>query len=262
MSASTVVGDAPLTQTRLEDGRVVAVRLARPRANVLDARMIQALGEAFAQAAADPHVHALVLGAEGPHFSFGASGEEHLPGREAAMLAALHGLLRAIAASDLPFLAAVQGQCLGGALEVLLLAQRITAAPDARLGQPEITLGVIAPAASVLLPERVGRARAEDLLLSGRSLGAEEALRVGLVDAVAADPWEESLAWVRTHLLPRSASSLRLALRASRLALLTRLAGELDRVEHLYLDRLMRTADAVEGLTAFLEKRPPRWRDA
>ena len=82
------------------------------------------------------------------------------------------------------------------------------------------------------------------------------------MDAVADDPWSEALAWARTHLVGKSASSLRLAVRASRLRLLSHLEEDLEQVERLYLDRLMPTADAVEGLIAFLAKRAPVWRDA
>jgi len=124
-------------------------------------------------------------------------------------------------------------------------------------------LGVFAPVASLLLPERVGRACAEDLCLSGRSVGADEALAMGLIDQIAAnDPMDEALAYARAHLLPRSGSSLRLAVRAVRRNLRTRLRTELPVIERMYLDELMPTADAVEGLRAFLDKREPAWRDA
>jgi cyclohexa-1,5-dienecarbonyl-CoA hydratase len=245
---------------RHEQGAVVALRLARPKANVLDAAMLAALDAAAAQAAAEPHVKALLLCAEGPHFSFGASVEEHLPGREAGMLAAIDGLLGRLLALRLPILAAVRGQCLGGGLELASVAQRIVAAPDARLAQPEIVLGVFAPAASVLLPARLGQARADDLLLSGRGVGADEALRMGLVDDVAADPEAAALAWVRAHLLPKSAASLRFAVGAARGALAERFAREIAGQERIYLSQLMSTADALEGLRAFVEKRPPVWK--
>jgi cyclohexa-1,5-dienecarbonyl-CoA hydratase len=162
-----------------------------------------------------------------------------------------------------PLLAAVRGQCLGGGLELVTACHRVFAARDARLGQPEIVLGVFAPFASVALAERVGRRHAEDLCLTGRNVTSEEALAIGLVDELCdGDPAERALAYARQHLLPRSASSLRFAVRAARHGLRARLAAELPAVERLYLDELMASADAVEGLTAFLEKRPPAWKDA
>ncbi len=159
-------------------------------------------------------------------------------------------------------LAAVGGQCLGGGLELVSLAHRVFARPDARFGQPEICLGVFAPAASVLLPARLCRAHAEDLCLTGRLVQAPEALALGIVDQVVDDPSEAALEWARTHFASKSARSLRLAVRAVRGDLAGRLKTELPAVERLYLDELMKTADAVEGLRAFLDKRPPQWRNA
>ncbi len=201
----------------------------------------------------------ILIDASGPHFSFGASVEEHLPGQCAAMLAGFHRLVLRVLASPVPVMVAVRGQCLGGGLELVSAAHLIFASPDARLGQPEIELGVFAPAASCLLPERIGRAAAEDLLISGRSITAEEALRAGLITAVASDPEAAALDYFDRHLAPKSPSSLRFAVRAARSAFVDRVTAELARAERLYLDDLMATRDAVEGLEAFLAKRPAQW---
>jgi cyclohexa-1,5-dienecarbonyl-CoA hydratase len=254
---------SPLRVSREREGRLLRLRLARPKANVVDAEMIAALDAALAEAAAPaaPPLRGVLLDHEGPHFSFGASVEEHLPESCAAMLRALHGLVMRMVAFPLPILVAIRGQCLGGGLEVAAAGHLLFAAPDARLGQPEIQLGVFAPAASCLLPERVGPGAADDLLLSGRSVDGREAHRMGLVQAVADDPEAAALAWFDEHLAKRSASSLRLAVEASRRDLVERVGKKLAAVEELYLSRLMATHDAVEGLRAFLEKRPPRWED-
>jgi cyclohexa-1,5-dienecarbonyl-CoA hydratase len=254
---------SPLRVSREREGRLLRLRLARPKANVVDAEMIAALDAALAEAAAPaaPALRGVLLDHEGPHFSFGASVEEHLPESCAAMLRALHGLVMRMVAFPLPILVAIRGQCLGGGLEVAAAGHLLFAAPDARLGQPEIQLGVFAPAASCLLPERVGPGAADDLLLSGRSVDGREAHRMGLVQAVADDPEAAALAWFDEHLAKRSASSLRLAVEASRRDLVERVGKKLAAVEELYLSRLMATHDAVEGLRAFLEKRPPRWED-
>lgn len=246
----------------LEGGAVVRLALATPRANVLDAAKIQALTEAFAAAGRERGLKCLWLEGEGPNFSFGASVEEHLPGRFAGMLAAFHGLFRAMLAAAVPTVAVVRGQCLGGGLELASFCTRVFAAPDARLGQPEIKLGVLAPLASFWLPERVGRGAAEELLLTGRTLGAAEALAIGLVDQVAEDPAAAAEAWIRAHLLPLSASSLRVAQRLARAGLARRFEQEITAAEQIYRDELMTTPDATEGLRAFLEKRAPRWSDA
>src|SRR3954451_3712073 len=133
-------------------------------------------------------------------------------------------------------------------------------AADAKFGQPEIQIGVLAPAASCLLPERIGLAAAEDLLLSGRSVGADDAFRMGLLTEVAGDPEAAALAYFDRHLAPKSAKSLRFATRAARHGTVDRVAAKLSEIETLYLDELMATQDAVEGLNAFLEKRPARWK--
>jgi cyclohexa-1,5-dienecarbonyl-CoA hydratase len=188
---------------------------------------------------------------------------EHLPGRVNDMLRQFHAMLLAMVDSAVPVLAAVRGQCLGGGLEVVTLCHRVFASRDAVFGQPEILLGVFAPVASVVLAERVGRRHAEDLCLTGRSVDAGTAAAMGLADEVTeGDPADAAIAWARQHLLPKSASSLRFAVRAVRASLRTRLASELPGVERLYLGALMRTADAVEGLQAFIDKRPPSWKDA
>jgi cyclohexa-1,5-dienecarbonyl-CoA hydratase len=246
----------------LDDGAIWHAVLATPKANIIDSPKVRALHALFERAGRTPALKAIVLEGEGAHFSYGASVEEHLPANCAAMLASLHGMLRALLASHVPCLAAVRGQCLGAGLELVALCHRIFAAPDARLGQPEIALGVFAPVGSLALAERLGRGAAEDLLLGGRSLAAEEARTLGLVDQVNEDPRVAAFEYARKHLLPKSAASLRFAVRAARLELEERLGRELPRLEQLYLQELMQSADALEGLEAFLAKRPPRWRNA
>lgn len=252
----------PVRRERLEGGALWRLVLATPKANVLDAAKVGALTEAFRSARAERGLKCVLLEGEGPNFSFGASVEEHLPERFELMLASFHGLFRAMLEAAVPSAAVVRGQCLGGGLELASFCTRVFAAPDARLGQPEIKLGVVAPLASFWLPERVGRGAAEDLLLTGRTLTAEEARAARLVDEVADDPGAAALAWIRTHLLPLSASSLRAAQRLARAGLARRFEQEIAWAERTYRDELMRTADASEGLRAFLEKRAPRWSDA
>lgn len=241
------------------DERLLRLRLDRPKANVLDAAMIAALDAAFVEHGAKPGLLGILIDAEGPHFCFGASVEEHLPAQCADMLASFHGLILRLLGSPVPVMMAVRGQSLGGGLELVSAGHLIFASPDARLGQPEIQIGVFAPAASCLLPERIGLAAAEDLLISGRSITAEEAFRAGLVTEVAANPEAAALDYFDKHLAPKSASSLRFAVRAARGALVQRVAARLAEVERLYLDELMSTRDAVEGLEAFLAKRPAQW---
>ena len=242
------------------DGRLLRLRLARPKANIIDAEMIAALSTALQEYSTNTGLSATLLDAEGPHFSFGASVEEHLPDQCADMLKALHGLIVQMLEYPAPILVAVRGQCLGGGLEVACAGGPIFVHGEARLGQPEIKLGVFAPAASCLLPERIGQIHAEDLLLSGRSISGEDAFRMGLASAVGEDPEGLALAWFDQHLVGTSASSLRFAMRAARLQHTASVKAKLVAVEELYLEGLMSTHDATEGLNAFIEKRPAEWK--
>ncbi len=253
--------DSPLKVWLERENRLLRLRLARPKANIVDAKMIAALRSAFGEYAATDSLCAVLLDAQGTHFSFGASVQEHLPEGCAAMLRSLHELVGVMLEFPAPILVAVRGQCLGGGLEVACAASQLFASPGAKFGQPEIQLGVFAPAASCLLPARVGQANAEDLLFSGRSIDAEEALRMGLVKQLDDDPEQAALAYFDDHLGIRSASSLRYAVRAARLGAIEPIKEKMAAVEDLYLDGLMSTSDAVNGLHAFLEKRPVTWED-
>jgi len=247
------------------EGALLRLRLARPKANLCDAQMIGAL-----QAALDAHrpsdarrgLRGVLLDAEGPHFSFGASVEEHLAERCAAMLASLHALILTMAGYPAPILVAVRGQCLGGGLEIALAGGPIFAAPSAQFGQPEIRLGVFAPAASCMLPWRVSQPVAEDLLWSGRSIAGAQAHAVGLVQHLADDPEAAALAYFDEHLAPRSAAALACAVAAVRAPRVRKLRERLAEVERIYLQELMATHDANEGLAAFLAKRAPAWKHA
>jgi cyclohexa-1,5-dienecarbonyl-CoA hydratase len=241
------------------DGALLRLRLARPKANLIDAAMIAALHNALREYRGRAGLRGVLLDADGPHFSFGASVEEHLADRCAAMLASLHALVLAMLEFPVPVLVAVRGQCLGGGLEVALAGGPIFASPDAQLGQPEMKLGVFAPAASCLLPYRVSQAAAEDLLFSGRSLTGAEAKAIGLVEALADDPEAEALAYFDAHLAPKSAAALACATAAVRGPLIADVRKRLDELVSLYVDTLMKTRDANEGIAAFLARRQPLW---
>jgi cyclohexa-1,5-dienecarbonyl-CoA hydratase len=251
--------DPPLNVWLDREGALLRLRLARPKANIVDARMIAALRAAFDAHRATGALRGVLLDAEGPHFSFGASVEEHLADRCAHMLASLHALILSMVEFPAPVLVAVRGQCLGGGLEIALAGGPIFATPEAQLGQPEIKLGVFAPAASCLLPWRVSQTAAEDLLWSGRSIDGTHAHSVGLVQTLADDPEAAALAYFDEHLAGKSAAALSCAIAAARAPRVRELRERLAEVERLYLDRLMTTRDANEGLAAFLAKRAPAW---
>lgn len=242
----------------LHHGQVLRIELAAPKANILDLKMITALAERLTWAEQQPRLKAILFCAAGDHFSFGASVEEHQPEQVTAMLPRFHACVQKLCSMGIPTFAVVRGNCLGGGLELLSGCTALFGSPTAKLGQPEIKLAVFAPLGSILLPWRIG-ARALELLTSGRTISAQEALGLGLLHSVSDDPEATCLSYVERNILPLSASSLRFAERAARSSLLALLRSELPKLEQLYLQELMKTPDAKEGIAAFLEKRPPRY---
>ena len=190
---------SPLT-AEVKDAALV-ITLNRPKANIVDREMMAALKAALKDVA-NPAVKAVILQAAGSHFSFGASVEEHTPESAPKMLSDFHALLKELLRLPVPMLAAVRGQCLGGAMELVLAASYVAVHPAAKLGQPEIKLASFAPVASVLLPLRIGQGRAEHMLLSGAAIDAPTALQFGLVDVVVGDPEAAAQAFVAEHLAP------------------------------------------------------------
>ena len=253
------MNESPLKVWLERDGALLRLRLARPKANIIDAAMIAALAAAFDTNKNNRGLLAALIDHEGPHFSFGASVEEHLPERCAEMLASLHALLGRMLDWKKPILVAIKGQCLGGGLELAMAGNLLFVSPDANLGQPEIKLGVFAPAASVLLPMRIGQVHAEDLLYSGRSIDAATAASWGLVNAVADDPAAAALSYFEKNIAGKSAAALACAVQAAREPFADLARARLADVEALYLEKLMVTRDANEGLKAFIAKRQPVW---
>jgi len=241
------------------EGKLLRLRLNRPKANLIDAEMIAALDRSLAEHLANGSTSAVLLDAEGPHFSYGVSVEEHRPDQCAAMLKGIHGLVLRMLESQTPILVSVHGQCLGGGLEVALAGHLLFVAPDANLGQPEMKLGVFAPAASCLLPELIGPQRSFDLLVSGRSISGSRAAEIGLAFESTTDPTRVALAYFEEHIKAKSISSLRHAVRAARFDYSTRLRNKIATVERLYVDELMNTHDAVEGIESFIAKRAAQW---
>ncbi len=238
------------------------ITLARPPLNILTIGMMEEINEALRGLAGRPDLRALVLAAEGKAFSAGVAVEDHLGDRVKSMLEAFHQIFRHLHALDRPTVAAVQGAALGGGAELATFCDLVIASENATLGQPEIKVGVFPPIAVLRYPQRVGEARALQLLLSGEVLSAEAAERIGLVDCVVPpDKLEEAVAAAVARFTDKSAVVLRLTKRAVREAGGRAFDEALAVLEALYLNELMRTEDAEEGLRAFVEKRPPAWKN-
>jgi cyclohexa-1,5-dienecarbonyl-CoA hydratase len=235
--------------------------LNRPPLNILDLATLARLNERIAGLAVDPGLQVVVLRGAGERaFSAGVSVQDHTPDKVREMLDGLHGAIRGL--RDLPAVAvaAVQGHCLGGGMELALGCDLVLATDDARFGQPEIELGCYPPAAAALYPRLLGTARTLELLLSGRTLSCEEAERLGLVTwRVEAGGLDLGIARVLADLTAKSAAVTRLTKRAVSAGRDLPFDAAIEETEQIYLQDLCSTADMEEGLTAFLEKRKPVW---
>ena len=248
--------------TYVEDDAIARITLARPPLNILDLAMLDELNAALECAAMHPRLKALVLAGEGETFSAGVAVQDHLDGQARPLLDAFHGVFHRLRALDCVTIAAVRGAALGGGAEIATFCDVVIAAEDATLGQPEITLGVFPPIAVLHYPARVGYAHALRLILGGEVIAAAEALRIGLVDQVVpADRLTQAVDAELARYNRHSACVLRLARRAMQGARGLDFDQGLATLEELYHHELMTTVDAEEGLRAFLEKRPPVWRD-
>ena len=245
------------------EGSRAAFRLFHPKGNIITADMIRALEQALETIAQHPQLKLLTIEGAGADFSFGASIPEHAPSDIGRVLPHAHALIYAL--HDLPVATAalVRGRCLGGGFEIALACDFIFAEESSVFGLPEVTLGVFPPAASALLPSRVGTARATSAIVTGRSLPAAAWRQAGLLEAVVPDGALEADVdrWFDAHLHEKSAAALRHATAAARLSLRRHVRAVLPELEQLYLTDLMQTHDAAEGIAAFLEKRTPTWTD-
>ena len=243
---------------------VARIILDDGKGNVLDSIMMRELSELLNSFKEKNDLKLITFEGAGKHFSFGASVEEHKKENAPRMLKEFHHLFYTIADLAIPTLAKITGQCLGGGLELALICNFLFADKSAKLGQPEILLGVFPPPASIMLPLKIGNAKAEELLITGRTISAEEGKAVGLIIDVFEDKeaMEKGLnEWIEQNIVGKSASSLRYAVKASRTFFNHILKKMLPELEEMYLNGLMNTDDANEGINSFLEKRKPVWKN-
>ena len=256
-------GESPVHVALNRDQTRASFRLFHPKANILTADMVAALTQAIETLSDNSHLKLITLEGTGADFSFGASVPEHAPREIGRVLPAMHELIYALLDAPAVTAAVVRGRCLGGGFELALSCDFIFAGDDAVLGLPEIALGVFPPAGCALLPAKVGVARATRAIVTGEARSAAEWRDAGVVEfVVPADTLDAEVdRWFDLHLASRSAAALRYAASAARLGLAAHVRALLPQLERLYLNDLMETADAAEGIAAFLEKRAPRWMD-
>lgn len=241
---------------------VAKATLNRPPLNILTLAMMRQLAETLDAVAQLTEVKALVLAATGKAFCAGVDVADHTPERTEPMIREFCTLFTHLRTLPVPTIAVVQGMALGGGTELAVACDMVLAATSARFGQPEIKLGVFPPIAAALFPQLIGYQQAARLLFSGETLTAGEAAQLGLVTFVAADnELETALERQLAQFRAMSATALRMTKRALLYGADLGATRALPKIEYLYLQDLMATADAREGVQAFIEKRQPLWSD-
>ena len=239
---------------------IAHLSLVHPSVNVIDLQMMEELASAFSETESLPAISTIILSGEGRCFSAGVDVAAHTPDKIAAMLQKFHGVVRAIVNTKKITLAVVHGDCLGGGAELAMVCDFVITTASATWGFPEIKLGCFPPIAATALSALVGQKRAADLILTGRSIAGTEAAAIGL--ATVAVPDNQLSSVVQQKLVAvsgLSASAVAVTKKANYAWDSMHFDKGLARAEKIYLEELMQTVDAQEGIRAFLEKRSPRW---
>jgi cyclohexa-1,5-dienecarbonyl-CoA hydratase len=248
-------------ETEFKDG-LGTITLNRPPVNVLNIAMMEEINGALEGWKGQKDLKVVLFSAKGKCFSAGVDVGEHMGGLAPKMIETFHRMFRLMDQLGTLTVASVYGSCLGGGCELAVFCDLVVTSDDAKFGQPEIQVGVFPPIAAQLMPRIIGRKSALELILSGKIVSAEEAKRLGLVNQVVAkDELNAATSDFVKPYLKLSAEVLRVTKRAITSGLMDDLEPSLKKIEDIYLNELMKTADAHEGLKSFLEKRKPEWKN-
>jgi cyclohexa-1,5-dienecarbonyl-CoA hydratase len=239
---------------------VARVSLRHPPLNVIDIPMMEELSQALALIESRPDISVIVISSGGSDFSAGVDVAAHTPDKVAEMLAKFHAVIRALIASRKVTLASVRGHCLGGGAELAMVCDLVYTTDSAQWGFPEIKLACYPLVACAALAALVGQKRAAELILTGRTIGGIEAADIGLATrALPANEMSSAVDKCLHRLSELSPAALALTKKAIYAWDSMHFDKGLARVEKIYSEELMNTADAQEGVHAFLEKRAPTW---
>lgn len=238
------------------------ITLNRPPLNWLNIEMMEEIN-GFLETLKDAKIKKLlVISAEGKAFSVGVEVADHLGDKAEKMIETFHKMFRLLDEIKIPSLAVVNGSALGGGCELALYCDMVIASEKAKFGQPEIQVGVFPPIAALIFPRIIGRKKAMELILTGDTITAQEALSIGLINKVVP---EASLQQEVDGFIEKFKKLSGVVLKIAKEATLSGLNDDVDKglrtIEKIYLGSLMKTCDAVEGLKAFLEKRKPQWKE-
>jgi cyclohexa-1,5-dienecarbonyl-CoA hydratase len=248
-------------QTEFKDG-VATLTLNRAPLNVLNIEMMEEINACLEGLMKEESLKLLVVQAAGKAFSAGVDVGEHLGDLVYKMIKVFHKMFRLMDALKVPSIAVVNGSALGGGCELALYCDMVIATEKSKFGQPEIQVGVFPPIAALVFPRMIGRKKALELILSGDIISAQEAFALGLINKIVP---EASLAAEANGFIEKFKKLSGVVLKLTKEATLAGLNDDMDKglnvIEKIYLDRLMKTNDAIEGLKAFLDKRKPTWKD-
>jgi cyclohexa-1,5-dienecarbonyl-CoA hydratase len=235
----------------------------RPPMNILNIATMEEMNHVLSSVADNKDIKVLVITSTGEKaFSAGVDVSEHTEEKVEQMLHVFHDIFRNLAKLDQVTVAATKGFSLGGGCEVAIFCDLIFAAENLKIGQPEIKLSAIPPIALLIMPRLVGLKNASDLLLSGKIIDAQEAIQMGLINKVVPlDSFDSELESYIQPFTELSLVGLKFSKRGIRLGLETSFLEGLEKIENMYLEELMASEDAHEGLKAFMEKRKPAWKN-
>ena len=257
MSTATITG--PHLNVALTPP-IARITLRNPPLNVIDIPAMEELSRALTEIEPRPDVSAILVAGEGKAFSAGVDVAAHTPEKIDEMLQKFHGVIRALVTTKKVTIAAVHGPCLGGGAELAMVCDMVYTTESAQWGFPEIRLACYPPVACTALAALVGQKRAAELILTGRTISGMEAAEIGLATRAVPDGrLENALSECVQNLGRLSSAALAIAKKASYAWDSMHFDKGLARAEKIYLEDLMKTADAQEGIRAFMEKREPRW---
>jgi cyclohexa-1,5-dienecarbonyl-CoA hydratase len=259
MSATSI--ESSLTRLALQVRPPVArIGLSNPPVNVIDITMMEELARVLEEVEARPDVSMILFTGEGKGFSGGVDVAAHTPEKIQEMLNMFHAVIRALVSSRTVTIAAVHGNCLGGGAELAMVCDIVITTEAANWGFPEIKLGCYPPVACTALGALIGQKRAAELILTGKSITGVEAASIGLANrAVQVESLVTAVEESVAQLFQLSPAALAVTKKAMYVWDAVHFDKGLARAEKIYLEEVMKTADAQEGIRAFMEKREPVW---
>jgi cyclohexa-1,5-dienecarbonyl-CoA hydratase len=230
--------------------------------NILNIPMMEQINRALEDFLGDQSLKAIVFDHNGKAFSAGVDVGDHMGDKAQKMLEEFHGIFKKLNRMKCPTIAKVKGAALGGGCEVAVFCDIVLASEKAKFGNPEIKVGVFPPVSAIVFPYLTGHKKAYELLLQGETINATEAHRLGLVNHVfPLESYDEEVSKFLERFTRLSSVVLQYTKKAINLGMRLDFDSKLDEVEKLYLNELMATHDANEGLKAFMEKRSPEWQN-